>query len=148
MPLASFREHHGERRKCLKRASHVNGCGWACLSGIIGGAVEGSLVARLIPTGLAAAVMATAASSEPDFPSGDLIDNLVYAVIFFSIATTALLVFLFEKTGLSGVFSGWWFREVLADQGRADAEGSSPAGLQSIPGKDRSSSPAQNGDLL
>ena len=82
------------------------------------------------------------------FRSGDLIDNLVYAVIFFSIATTALLVFLFEKTGLSGVFSGWWFREVLADQDRADAEGSSPVGLQSVSGKDQSSSPEQNDDLL
>ena len=67
------------------------------LSGIIGGAAEGSIVASLVPKGLAAAVMAAAASSEPDFPSGHLIDNLVYAVIFFSIATTALLVFFFEK---------------------------------------------------
>ena len=92
--------------------------------------------------------MAAAASSEPDFPSGHLIDNLVYAVIFFSIATTALLAsFLFEKTGLSHVFSGWWFREMPADQDRADAEGSSPVGLQSVSGKDQSSSPGQNRDL-
>ena len=59
-----------------------------------------------------------------------------------------------EAGGLAGpeprttAFSGWWFREMLADPDRADAEGSSPAGLQSIPGKDRSSSPAQDGDLL
>ncbi len=117
------------------------------LSGIISGAADGSIVASLIPKGLAAAVMAAAASSEPDFPSGHLIDNLVYAVIFFSIATTALLVFLFEKTGSSRVFSGWWFREMPADRDRADAEGSSPVGLQSVSGKDQSSSPEQNGDL-
>jgi NhaP-type Na+/H+ or K+/H+ antiporter len=117
------------------------------LPGIISGSADGSIVASLVPKGLAAAVMAAAASSEPDFPSGHLIDNLVYAVIFFSIATTALLVFLFEKTGSSSVFSGWWFREMPADQDRADAEGSSPMGLQSVSGKDQSSSPEQDGDL-
>ena len=64
----------------------------------------------LIPKGLAAAVMAAAAASEPDLPHGDDVENLIYAIIFYSIATTALLVFLFEKTQAHRVFSGWWFR--------------------------------------
>jgi cell volume regulation protein A len=80
------------------------------LPGMIGGA-DGPMVASLTPKGLAAAVMAAAAAGEPDFPNGSEVDNLIYAVILFSIATTALLVFLFEKTRLHRVFSGWWFRE-------------------------------------
>ena len=39
-----------------------------------------------------------------------LVENLIYAIIFYSIATTALLVFLFERTQAHRVFSGWWFR--------------------------------------
>ena len=78
--------------------------------GMISGAADGSIVASLIPKGLAAAVMAAAAAGEPGFPNGNEVDNLIYAVILFSIATTALLVFLFEKTQLHRVFSGWWFR--------------------------------------
>ncbi len=78
---------------------------------MISSAADGSIVASLIPKGLAAAVMAAAAASEPNFPNGDEVDNLIYAVILFSIATTALLVFLFEKTQLHRVFSGWWFRQ-------------------------------------
>ena len=42
--------------------------------------------------------MAAAAAGEPGFPKGNDVDSLIYAVILFSIATTALLVFLFEKT--------------------------------------------------
>jgi cell volume regulation protein A len=80
------------------------------LPGMISSAADGSIVASLIPKGLAAAVMAAAAASEPDFPNGSEVDNLIYAVILFSIATTALLVFLFEKTQLHRVFSGWWIR--------------------------------------
>ena len=80
------------------------------LPGMISSAADASIVASLIPKGLAAAVMAAAAASEPHFPNGDEVDNLIYAVILFSIATTALLVFLFEKTQLHRVFSGWWFR--------------------------------------
>ena len=117
------------------------------LRNMINGGADGSIIASLIPKGLAAAVMAAAASSEPNFPSGDQIDNVVYAVIFFSIATTALLVFLLEKTGLSRVFSGWCFPEKPGDQDGADAEGSSQAGWQSIPGKDRDSSPERNGNI-
>jgi hypothetical protein len=67
-------------------------------------------VASLIPKGLAAAVMAAAAAGEPGFPNGTEVDNLIYAVILFSIATTAVLVFVFEKTQLHRVFAGWWFR--------------------------------------
>jgi NhaP-type Na+/H+ or K+/H+ antiporter len=81
------------------------------LPGMISGGADGPVVASLIPKGLAAAVMAAAAAGEPDFPHGKDVDNLIYAVIFFSIATTAFLVFLFEKTRLHSVFSGWWFRE-------------------------------------
>jgi cell volume regulation protein A len=81
-----------------------------CLPGMISGA-DGPVVASLIARGLAAAVMAAAAAGDPHFPHGKEVDNLIYAVIFFSIATTALLIFLFEKTRLHRVFSGWWFRE-------------------------------------
>jgi cell volume regulation protein A len=81
------------------------------LAGVISGRADASIVASLIPKGLAAAVMAAAAAATPDFPKGDEVDNLIYAVIFFSIVTTALLVFLFENTPLHRVFSGWWFRE-------------------------------------
>ena len=80
------------------------------LPGIISSAADGTIVASLIPKGLAAAVMAAAAASEPDFPNGTEVDSLIYSVVLFSIATTALLVFLFEKTHLHRVFSGWWFR--------------------------------------
>ena len=52
------------------------------LRDMINGGADGSIIASLIPKGLAAAVMAAAASSEPNFPSGDQIDNVVYAVIF------------------------------------------------------------------
>lgn len=79
------------------------------VAGIISGRADAPIVAGLIPKGLAAAVMAAAAAA-PNFPRGNQADNLIYAVIFFSIATTALLVFLFEKTPLYRLFSGWWFR--------------------------------------
>jgi cell volume regulation protein A len=78
------------------------------LPGMISSAADGSIVASLIPKGLAAAVMAAAAAGEPGFPNGTEVDNLIYAVILFSIATTALLVFLFEKTQLHRVFAGWF----------------------------------------
>ena len=80
------------------------------LPGTISSAADGAIVGSLIPKGLAAAVMAAAAASEPDLPHGDDVENLIYAIIFYSIATTALLVFLFEKTQAHRVFSGWWFR--------------------------------------
>ena len=79
------------------------------VAGIISGRADAPIVAGLIPKGLAAAVMAAAAAA-PNFPRGNQADNLIYAVIFFSIATTALLVFLFEKTPMYRLFSGWWFR--------------------------------------
>jgi hypothetical protein len=53
---------------------------------------------------------AAAAAGEPGFPNGTEVDNLIYAVILFSIATTAVLVFVFEKTQLHRVLAGWWFR--------------------------------------
>ncbi len=81
------------------------------VAGIISGRADAPIVASLIPKGLAAAVMAAAAAATPNFPKGNEADNLIYAVIFFSIATTALLVFLFERTPLYRLFSGWWFRE-------------------------------------
>jgi potassium/hydrogen antiporter len=81
------------------------------LRGMISSPANASIVASLIPKGLAAAVMAAAAAAAPNFPKASEVDNLIYAVIFFSIATTALLVFLFEKTALHRVFAGWWSRQ-------------------------------------
>jgi potassium/hydrogen antiporter len=46
------------------------------LPGMISSAADGSIVASLIPKGLAAAVMAAAAASEPDLPHGGEVENL------------------------------------------------------------------------
>ena len=86
------------------------------LPGSIRCAADGSIVASLIPKGLAAAVMAAAAASEPDLPDGGEVENLIYSIILYSIATTALLVFLFEKTQVHRIFSGWWFRPYQSDR--------------------------------
>ena len=86
------------------------------LPGSIRCAADGSIVASLIPKGLAAAVMAAAAASEPDLPHGGEVENLIYSIILYSIATTALLVFLFEKTQVHRIFSGWWFRPYQSDR--------------------------------
>lgn len=41
-------------------------------------AADGSIVGSLIPKGLAAAVMAAAAASEPDLPHGGEVENLLH----------------------------------------------------------------------
>lgn len=59
----------------------------------------------MVPKGLAAAVMAAAASQAPNFEMGDQVENLIYSVILYSILFTAVMVFFSEKCGLHRAFA-------------------------------------------
>lgn len=64
---------------------------------------EASLMALMIPRGLAAAVLATLVVEE-GVESGLLIQELVYGIILWSIVLTSLGVFLFLKTRFAGLY--------------------------------------------
>lgn len=66
---------------------------------------EATALGVMVPKGLAAAVMASAASHVKHFPGGDQIDNVIYSVILYSIVTTAVLIFFNEKCGLFRFFN-------------------------------------------
>ncbi len=68
---------------------------------------DASLMAAMTPKGLAAVVLAAIPLHE-GIEGGELIQNLAYAVVLFSIVLTALLVFLLERTTLAKVY-GWFF---------------------------------------
>lgn len=72
-------------------------------------AKEGLFLSVMIPKGLAAAVLgALAAQPGSGLPHGDEAENLIYAVIFYSILASALLVFLIDKAHIHRAFY-WLF---------------------------------------
>jgi NhaP-type Na+/H+ or K+/H+ antiporter len=71
-------------------------------------ASDASLIAVMAPKGLAAAVLASIPLRE-GIAGGDLIQNVTYAVVLFSIVLTSLLTFLLTRTRLSRVYE-WMFR--------------------------------------
>ena len=72
-------------------------------------AKEGLFLSVMIPKGLAAAVLgALAAQPGSGLPHGDEAENLIYAVIFYSILASALLVFLIDKAHIHRAFF-WLF---------------------------------------
>ncbi len=66
-----------------------------------------SLMAIMVPKGLAAAVLASIPFQQ-GVAGGELIKSVTYGVILMSIVMTSLLLLLLEKTGLSHVY-GWIF---------------------------------------
>ena len=68
---------------------------------------DASVMAVMVPKGLAAAVLASIPFQE-GLSGGELIQNVTYAVILFSIVLTSLLLFFLDKTKLLD-FYGWIF---------------------------------------
>jgi len=66
-----------------------------------------SLMAIMVPKGLAAAVLASIPFQQ-GIAGGELIKSVTYGVVLMSIVMTSLLLLLLEKTGLSHVY-GWIF---------------------------------------
>ena len=64
-----------------------------------------SVMAVMVPKGLAAVVLATIPLQQ-GIAGGDIIKNVTYGVIVFSIILTSILVLLLEKTGLPRVYAG------------------------------------------
>lgn len=94
-----------------------------CLGRLVEDAKTGTLLGVIMPKGLAAAVLAAAAQNSSGMARGTLVDNLLYAVILYSIVGTAVLVFAAERLGLPRVFAGWLFPE---GGGGKEGEGSEP----------------------
>lgn len=68
---------------------------------------DASIIAVMIPKGLAAAALA-AIPLQQGFADGELIQNLTYAILLFSIVLTSILTFLIGTTKLSDIY-GWIF---------------------------------------
>lgn len=64
---------------------------------------DASLMAAIAPKGLATVVLASIPLQQ-GLPDGELIQDLAYAVVLFSIVFTALLVFLLERTTLAKAY--------------------------------------------
>jgi cell volume regulation protein A len=64
---------------------------------------EASIMAIMVPKGLAAAVLASM-PLEAGIAGGDMIQGIVYSVILFSILLCSVLVFLVDKTGLASFY--------------------------------------------
>jgi NhaP-type Na+/H+ or K+/H+ antiporter len=62
-----------------------------------------SMMAIMVPKGLAAVVLASI-PAQNEIVGGDLIRNLTYGLVLFSIIGTSLLVLLLEKTKVSGLY--------------------------------------------
>lgn len=65
---------------------------------------DASLMAAIVPKGLAAAALASL-PLKLGIAGGELIQNVIFSVVLFSIIFTAILVFLVQKTALSGFYS-------------------------------------------
>jgi NhaP-type Na+/H+ or K+/H+ antiporter len=76
---------------------------------------DAGLMTALVPKGLAAAVLASL-PLQAGLPGGEAIQGTVYAAIFFSIVTCAVLVFVFERGLMHGMLQLWFrkFPETLA----------------------------------
>jgi cell volume regulation protein A len=83
-----------------------------------------SFMAIMVPKGLAAVVLASI-PLQMEIPGGDLIRNVTYGLVLFSIIGTSMLVLLLEKTKVSNVYA-----RIFASPGRAE---SSLAKLESKP---------------
>ena len=70
---------------------------------------EGTVLATMIPKGLAAAVLGAAAAQTPGLDHGHEAENVIYSVILYSIAATAVFIFLIEKCHLNALFNWWLF---------------------------------------
>jgi len=75
--------------------------------------LDASMLAVVIPRGLAAAVLASVPFQQ-GMLGGDVIQNIAYAIILISIIMTSLLVFLIDKTRFSRFYS--WFFSNLGKQ--------------------------------
>ncbi len=75
--------------------------------------LDASMLAVVIPRGLAAAVLASIPFQQ-GMPGGDIIQNIAYAIILISIIVTSLLVFLIDKTKFKRFYS--WFFSNLGQQ--------------------------------
>lgn len=77
---------------------------------------DASLMSSIAPKGLAAAVLASI-PAQMGVPGGELIQNITYSVILFSIVLTSIMVFLVEKTPIfkiyQGVFVGYRTQEEI-----------------------------------
>lgn len=83
-------------------------------------ASDASLMAAMTPKGLAAVVLASIPLQQ-GMPGGELMRDVTYAVVLFSIVLTALLVFLLERTRLARLY-GWVFSGFAAPaESRAEA---------------------------
>ena len=70
-----------------------------------------SIIAIMTPKGLAAAVLATI-PAQVGMPEGDMIRNITYSVILFSIIVTSVLIFLNSKSGgLQNFFKRFFGKE-------------------------------------
>lgn len=69
---------------------------------------DASLIAVMVPKGLAAAVLASI-PLRYGIAEGELIQNVTYAVVLFSIVLTCLLTFLLSKTKISHLYE-WMFK--------------------------------------
>lgn len=64
---------------------------------------EASIMSIMVPKGLAAAVLA-GMPLQAEIPGGEIIQNVVYAVVLISIIVTAVMVPLMDKTRLKGYY--------------------------------------------
>jgi cell volume regulation protein A len=71
-------------------------------------AADASIMAIMVPKGLAAAVLASI-PLQMGIPGGDMIESVTYSVVLFSIVLCSVLVFLVDKTRLAS-FYGWLMR--------------------------------------
>jgi len=85
---------------------------------------DASIIALMIPKGLAAAALASI-PLQRGFAEGELIQNLTYAILLFSIILTSLLIFLIGTTKLSDVY-GWVFSG-FATPNKPSTEAQKPA---------------------
>lgn len=83
---------------------------------------DASLMAAMIPKGLAAVVLASL-PLQHGMAGGALIQHATHVLVLFTIVATALLVFLLERTPLGRGY-GWFFSGL----GKPETEGASPKG--------------------
>lgn len=80
---------------------------------------DASIASIMVPKGLAAAVLASLAV-EARLPQGEIVRDVAYAIILFSIGATAVLAFLAERDRLASVFR-WMYPGAAPDAFAPDA---------------------------
>jgi NhaP-type Na+/H+ or K+/H+ antiporter len=70
---------------------------------------DASLMAIMVPKGLAAAALASLALQQ-GITGGDIIQNVTFAVVLFSIIITSILIFLLYRTPVSGLYRRFFSR--------------------------------------